>query len=95
MVKGSALRILGRHDEAVSHCRQACRVPDCGFLPYVHLTAALAEAGQIHEARATFANTMKIEPAFSITFIRSNLIGANESVIKSLLDSLRKAGVPE
>ncbi len=46
MFRGSALRHLGRDDEAIANCRQACQVPDTGFLPHMHLAAALAEAGQ-------------------------------------------------
>jgi adenylate cyclase len=51
MIKGNALRSLGRHDEAIAHCRQACQVPDSGFQPYMNLAAALAEAGHKNEAR--------------------------------------------
>ena len=52
MQKGSALRILGRHDEAIAEGRRACQFPDPGFGPHMHLAATLAEAGQNHEARS-------------------------------------------
>ncbi|MCZ6770534.1 MAG: winged helix-turn-helix domain-containing tetratricopeptide repeat protein, partial [Proteobacteria bacterium] len=52
MIKGNALRSLGRHDEAIAICRQACQFPDVGFLPFMHLAAALAEAGRECAARA-------------------------------------------
>ena len=93
--KGSALRVLGRHDEAIAHCRQACQFPDTGFLPYMHLAAALAEAGQKSEAQAAVENAMQLQPALSISFLRSLYVGMHETPLKSVLDSLRKAGVPE
>ncbi len=95
MLKGSALRRLGRHDEAIAHCRQACQVPDSGFMPYMHLAAALAKAGLKSEAWAAVEKAMQLEPALSIGFIRNHFVGAHEMALKRLLDSLRKAGVPE
>jgi adenylate cyclase len=68
MMKGSALRVLGRHDEAIE---------------------------QKSEARAAVEKAMQLQPALSIGFIRSRFVGMNETTLKSLLDSLRKAGVPE
>ena len=95
MVKGSALRELGHHDEAIAHCRQACQVPDCGFLPHMQLAAALAEAGKKSEAQAAVDKAMQLQPALSISFLRSQSPGLHETTVKSLFDSLRKAGVPE
>ncbi len=95
MGKGLALRVLGRHDEAVTNCRQACQFPDTGFLPYMLLAAALAEAGQKHEAQAAVEKAMQLQPALSIDFMRNNSVGMHQITLKSLLDSLRKAGVPE
>jgi tetratricopeptide (TPR) repeat protein len=94
-LKGSALRALGRYDEAIAICRQACQIPDTSFRPHMHLAAALAEAGQKHEAQAAFKKATQLEPALSIGFIRSSQVGMHEASLKSLLDSLRKAGVPE
>jgi len=95
LMKGSALRFLGHHDEAIANCRQACQLPDSGFLPQINLAAALAEDGQKREAQATIEKAMQLEPALSISFLRSNYIGMHETYSKSLFDSLRKAGVPE
>ncbi len=94
-LKGSALRFLGRHDEAIAHCRQACQVPDTGFVPHMHLAAALAEAGQKSGAQAAVEKAMQLQPAFSISFLRDRFVGANETFLTDLFDSLRKAGVPE
>ena len=61
----------------------------------MHLAAALAEAGQNHEAQAAAEKTLQLQPAFSISFLRELFVGMHETTWKSLLDSLRKAGVPE
>ena len=95
MMKGSALRVLGRHDEAIAHCRQACRLPDCGFQPHMNLAACLAEAGQESEARAAVEKARQLQPALSIAFCRDHFVGIHESELANLIDSLRKAGVPE
>ena len=95
MFKGSALRVLGRHDEAIAHCRQACQFPDIPFLPHLMLAAALAEGGQRSEARVALEKATQLQPSVSISFIRRNFVGANETYLKNIFDSLRKAGVPE
>jgi hypothetical protein len=61
----------------------------------MHLAAALAEAGQKSEAQAAIENATQLQPALSIGFLRSLYVGIHETPLKSLLDSLRKAGVPE
>jgi len=95
MVKGSSLRILGRHDEAIAHCRQACQHPGISFLPYMLLAAALAAGGRKGEARTPLEKAIQLQPALSISFIRRNFAGAHESYLTSMFDSLRKVGVPE
>ncbi len=95
MNKGWALRGLGRHDEAIVHCRQACQFPDSGFLPHMHLATAFAEAGKTREAQTAVEKAMQFQPALSIRFMRSRLVGMHKTTLNSLIDSLRKAGVPE
>jgi len=95
VIKGSALRHLGQHDEAIANCRQACQVPDAGYLPYMHLAAALAEAGRTSEAQAAVDQATHLQPAFSINFLRNQFMRHSETTLNSLLDSLRKAGVSE
>ena len=95
IIKGSALRNLGRHDEAVANCRQACQVPDAGYLPYMHLAAALAEAGRTSQAQAAAKKATHLQPVFSINFLRNQFMAHRETTLNSLFDALRKAGVPE
>ncbi len=93
--KGLALRNLGRHDEAIAYCRQACQFPDTPFGPQLILASALADAGRMDEAKAAFGKAIQLEPALSISFYRSINPGAHEIYLESLLDSLRKVGLPD
>ncbi len=70
-------------------------VPRCRSFAYLNLAAALAEAGQKREARAAVDKAMQLQPTFTISTFRDRLVGMHETSLKSLLDSLRKAGVPE
>ncbi len=95
MVKGSALRMLGRHDEAIAHCRQACQLPDVPFLTHMNCAASLAAGGQISEAQAAVEKAIELKPALSIRFLGRHFRAMHETTLKGLLDSLRKAGLPE
>jgi adenylate cyclase len=94
-LKGSALRLLGRHEEAIAHCRRACQIYDTGYSPNLRLAAALAEAGRIIEAQAALKKAMQAQPTLSISFLRDWFVGIHETTLKGLQDSLRKAGLPE
>ncbi len=59
------------------------------------LAAALAKAGQKDKAQAAAKKAIQLEPAFSIGYIRSQHPGIHETTSNNLLESLRKAGVPE
>ena len=85
----------GRYDEAVACGRQACQLANSGYRLHVNLGASLAEAGHEVEARAAVERATRFEPALSIRFIQRHSGTMHEAVRKSLLDSLRKAGVPE
>ena len=95
MMKGSVLRDLGRHDQAVAYCRQACQFPDSPFGPQLYLACALADAGQISEAQAAIDKAIQLQPSLSVAFFHGLYPGAHETFLKSLFVSLRKAGLPE
>ncbi len=62
---------------------------------YSSFPPASAEAGQKSEAQAAVEKAIQLQPALSIDFCRSQFFGMHETALKSLLDSLRKAGLPE
>ncbi len=93
MLRGSALRFLGRHDEAILSCREACRIGAGWYLPHMHLSAALAEAGHEADAAAALARACERESRLSISFIRDSFYKMHETTLESLLTSLSKAGL--
>ncbi len=95
MIKGSALRFLGQHEEAIECCQQACEFPNSGFLPRMHLAAALAEGGQRNAATKAVKELLRLQPTFSLEFIRRHRVREHEAPLNSLLESLSKAGIPE
>lgn len=95
MLKGSALRHLGRYDEAINYCREACQVPDCGYMPYLHFSAALGAAGRIEEAKLTVDKVVELQPGITINEVRQRFIGMHEKQWNKLRDGLQKAGIPE
>jgi adenylate cyclase len=95
MNKGSILRILGRHEEAISHCRQACQYLNSGYLAHMHLAAALAAADRIDEAKLAIEKAVSLNPELSVDYISGRFVNLHQSVTKGLVESLIKAGLPE
>ena len=95
MLKGSALRNLGRYEEAVAYGRQACQYSNTGFAPPLLLAASLSAAGQISEAKKAIATARELEPSISITYVQKIFTGVDEAVAKRFYGCLRKAGLPE
>ncbi len=95
MLKASALRTLGEADAALDCARAACRVPNVGAIPRMHLAACLAEAGQRAEAGDTMEAARRLQPRLSLDFVRETFVGMHETTRESLVASLRKAGLPE
>jgi len=97
MLKGSGHRMSGEFQEAVECCQQGVLVPNCGFLAYLHLTAAQAASGNIEAAKQALAQTTKLEPEFSATMITDfyNTTNAHPEILENILVDLRKAGLPE
>jgi TolB-like protein/Flp pilus assembly protein TadD len=83
-----------RYDEAVVWARRAiARHPDL-TVPYRFLAAALAQAGQLEEARATIAELLRRQPKSSLT--RSHHSPFRHAWMMDLyIGGLRRAGLPE
>jgi len=94
-MKGSILRALGRYDEAIANCRQACQFPNAPFGPQLFLASILVTAEQLSEAQSAFGKAIQLEPALSVGFLRDVNPGAHETYLESLIDSLTKTGLLE
>ena len=91
----SALRTLGRYEEAVIHSRAACAPGVEGFLPYMHLASNLGHSGAQLEAQQAAAKALEMEPRFTVKFAHNMFSKVHASMRDALLEGLRKAGVSE
>jgi len=89
---GNALRMAGKFEEAVSAYKKALqRAPD-NIMAHIGLLATYSKMGREKEARAEAAEVLRINPKFTTDYFAKNL-PFKESVIDSLADACRKAGL--
>jgi hypothetical protein len=67
---------------------------------YFHLAAGVAQLGRLDEARSAVKAGLALDPTFSISRARAaRTVRTDDSTylaqLESVLDGLRKAGVPE
>jgi adenylate cyclase len=94
--QGLALYMLKRYAEALP-CLQQCVARSPNFYGgHVWLAATYAQLDRITDARSEVAESLKIDPKFTIED-RLEIIGASkhERDREHLIDGLRKAGSPE
>jgi TolB-like protein/class 3 adenylate cyclase/Tfp pilus assembly protein PilF len=88
--EGGAKMGLGANEEAVALFRRSIEINRTNPLAHFFLGAALANLGKLEEAQSETKAGLALDPGFSIRRFRNG----NENATQ-LLDSLRKAGVPE
>jgi adenylate cyclase len=92
---GFANYMLRRDGEAVRLLREcALRLPDLQW-PHLWLAAALAQAGQLEEARREAAEVQRINPGFTIESWNRLNVFKDPGDAERRMDGLRKAGLPE
>jgi TolB-like protein/Flp pilus assembly protein TadD len=90
---GNALRITGRFEEAVPAYKKALqRAPD-NIMAHVGLLVTYIMTGREKEARAEAAEVLRINPKFTTDHYVKNLPYKDQSVIESLVNACRKAGL--
>ena len=87
---GAAKMILGADEEAVTLFRRSIEINRTNPLTHFFLAATLANLGKLEEAQSETKAGLALDPGFSIRRFRNGNENATD-----LLDSLRKAGVPE
>ena len=93
--KGTALRQLGRHEEAIVLCREACQMRVGIFLNEMTYAAALGDGGELEEAAVVLARAIELQPKLSIDFVRRIHMHRHPTSLESLISALRKAGLRE
>jgi len=90
-----AYRDAARYEEAIAACRKALdRAPD-SILAHTPLASCYALMGRDDEAQAEAAEVLRIDPKFSLDYLEKRIPYKNQEDTKLVIDSLRKAGLPE
>jgi len=92
-ISRAALRQAGRLGEAIAMGREACQGTNTGYMALTNLTASLARAGQVTEARQSLEKALEIEPNLSPDLLRQRLVGMHEQPLMSICDGLKLAGL--
>jgi TolB-like protein/predicted Zn-dependent protease len=83
----------GRYEEALATLKKSLtRDPDFQFT-HLQLAAIYSESGREDEARAEAAEVLRINPNFSLEFLRQNAPLKDPAVLERDIASLRKAGL--
>jgi TolB-like protein/Tfp pilus assembly protein PilF len=97
-VLGHAYRLTGQYEEAIALLESwRARANPRSALPYLFLAFTYEEVGQGEEAQVAVAELLKRNPKASIKgYAKSKLFAYKDPAeIERVLDSLRKAGLPE
>jgi tetratricopeptide (TPR) repeat protein len=95
---GIAKFVVGKDEEAVALCRRSIETNRNYDPAHFCLAAVLAHLGRLSEARAEVQAALALNPSFTITRFRTGKPSDNPTYLaqrQRLLDSMRKAGVPE
>jgi adenylate cyclase len=97
-VLGIAYRITGQYEEAITSLETwRARANPRSALPYLSLAYTYVEAGRGEEAQAAVAEVLKRKPKASIArYLKAKTFPYKDPAeIERVIDSLRKAGMPE
>jgi len=89
---------LSKFEEAVATLRRALDIGQNYPQTHFWLAMALAELGQVNEARAAAQAGLALNPTYTISRVRARPRGDDPAYLaqrERLIDDLRKAGVPE
>jgi tetratricopeptide (TPR) repeat protein len=97
---GAAKLHLGSCEQAVAWFRRAIEANRNYPAPYFHLAASLAQLGRLDEARSAVKAGLALNPAFTVSRGRTAWTAMSDNAtyltqLGTLLEGMRKAGVPE
>ena len=96
LLLGMACILSQEHEEAVDWARKTIQNPRAaGYWPYAVLAAALAQLGQMDEARKALSAALEAKPDLSIAYLVKTLPTKNPDGLNLYLDGLRRAGLPD
>ena len=92
---GVSYLLLKQYDEALAGFYQAIERAPNFTPPYLHLAWALVELGQLDDANEAIKSLLEIAPKYTLNQAAKIFVYRIDEVRDRLLDSLRKAGMPE
>ena len=97
---GFAKNHLGSHGQAVAWLRRAIEANRNYPPAYFHLAVALAQLGRLDEANSTAKAGLALNPAYTVSRRRAAWMAMSDDPTylaqrETILEGLRKAGVPE
>jgi adenylate cyclase len=92
-------RVAGHHEEAVTTYREFLdRSREAGgntLLAHLGLASAYVRLGREDEARAHAAEVLRMDPDFSLEWVRQATFFKDPALLQEELNALRKAGLPD
>jgi tetratricopeptide (TPR) repeat protein len=100
MFVGTAKIYLGRYEEAILWLRRSVEANRNNPMSHVFLSAALAILGRLDEARTAARAALALNPQLTVARFRGFFAhfidnSINLAVRDSIIEGVRKAGVPE
>jgi TolB-like protein/class 3 adenylate cyclase/Flp pilus assembly protein TadD len=92
---GRAYYMMGRYAEAVDALQEANERNGAGLLPRLFLAASYIRLGQQDDAEWEIDEIEALDPEYTISTYANMSRISNKDQLNSLLDDLRKAGLPE
>ena len=85
--------MLGDLEQALSEFRSIAE--DFPFTPHIHIASLLVRLGQISEAKVALSDALRTNPQFNLGGVDRYLMCRDSGYVKSFIESLREAGLPE
>jgi len=85
----------GRYEEAIAAGKKAVTVAPDDYLSQSTLAAAYSFAGREEEARSAAEEVLRINPKYSLNYIKKRLAFKNKRDLEQFTAALRKAGLPD
>lgn len=84
---------IGKYEEAIEWAHKALRQPNFQWSRYAVLLAGLGQEGRQEEAKSMLEQLLTQRPDFSVEFVRTTHLIADNDYLHRYLEGLQKAGV--
>lgn len=92
---GRAYYVMGTYDDAVKYLQIALERNEQAVNPRLFLVTSYVAMGRIEDAQWEAEKIRTMNPATTLSHLEDDYPIANQALLKTFLDQLRKAGLPE